>query len=142
MFTDILTFGPNDILTSHFRRILSAQSKGNCCSSKWNQAITAKKLFLPHDRWSTGQLVITTSTNREFPQQIRELDTTYFRLTLSYFIFKNWERILKTVRTCLPVCKFCVPCRHLFCIYCEICILTGKNADITKFLGDRALIWE
>ena len=142
MFTDILTFGPNDILTSHFHRILSAQSKGNCCSSKWNQAITAKKLFLPHDRWSTGQLVITVSTNREFPQQIRELDTTYFRLTLSYFIFKNWERILKTVRTCLQVCKFCVPCCHLFCIYCETCILTGKNADITKLLGDRALIWE
>ena len=142
MFTDILTFRPNDILTSHFHRILSAQSKGNCCSSKWNQAITAKKLFLPHDRWSTGQLVITVSTNREFPQQIRELDTTYFRLTLSYFIFKNWERILKTVRTCLPVCKFCVPCCHLFCIYCETCILTGKNADITKLLGDRALIWE
>ena len=101
-----------------------------------------KRFFLPHDRWSTGQLVITVSTNREFPQQIRELDSTYFRLTLSYFIFKNWERILKTVRTCLPVCKFCVPCCHLFCIYCEICILTGKNADITKLLGDRALIWE
>ena len=34
MFTDIPTFRPNDILTSHFYRILSAQSKGNCYSSK------------------------------------------------------------------------------------------------------------
>ena len=68
MFTDILTLGPHDILTSHFHRTHSVQGKGNCYSS--NQAITGKKLFPPHDQRSTGPLVITVSTNRESTQQI------------------------------------------------------------------------
>ena len=135
MFTNILTSGPNDILTSHFHRILSAQSKGNY-STKYNQAITTKKFFSPHDHRSTGQLVTTVSTNRESPQQISKKHL-WCSTVLPWNFKKDFKKLENLFAT---VFKFC--CCHAFCIYCEICILTEKNADITKLLGDRALIWD